>query len=107
MVTGEASHYPAVLRAGGRGEAEPQWGKWGGERTAAALASERGWRQWHGRILSEGWISVGGAVGKAMGRSFARGALRSEDGEGENRAEAWWHQWSPFMAARCHGRGKG
>jgi hypothetical protein len=24
---GEASHYPAVLRAGGRGEVEPQWGK--------------------------------------------------------------------------------
>jgi hypothetical protein len=49
-----------------------------------------------------------GAVEKATGRSFARGALRGEDGGGgENKGEARRRRWSPFMAARWRDRGKG
>jgi hypothetical protein len=79
---GEASHYPAVLRAGGRGEVEPQWGKGRGECTAVALTSERGRRRWCVRILDGGGAPRVGVVGKATGRSFAHGVLRSEDGGG-------------------------
>jgi hypothetical protein len=32
----------------------PNGGKWGGERTVAALTSERGRRRWRGQILGEG-----------------------------------------------------
>jgi hypothetical protein len=50
-----------------------------------------------------------GAVKKATGRSFSRGALRSENGGEENRAEArrrrWSLLWWPDGAAEGKGQG--
>jgi hypothetical protein len=47
------------------------------------------------------------AVGKATGRSFARGALRSEDGGGGEQSRGTAASMEPFMVARWRGRGKG
>jgi hypothetical protein len=48
MAASDAPCYPMVLRTGGRSEAEPKWGGWGGESTTVALTSENGRRWWHG-----------------------------------------------------------
>jgi hypothetical protein len=48
----------------------PNGGKWGGERTATALTSERGRCRWRGRILSEGRRSEGGGGRKSNKEGF-------------------------------------
>jgi hypothetical protein len=48
IAASDAPCYPMVLRTGGRSEAEPKWGGWGGESTTVALTSEKGRRWWHG-----------------------------------------------------------
>jgi hypothetical protein len=74
-VTGEAPRYPVALRAGGRGEAEPNGEKWGGECMTVALTSVRGRRRQRGQICGEGRCSDGGGSRKSNGEGCPWGAL--------------------------------
>jgi hypothetical protein len=83
---------------GGNGEESARW----------QLSPRRGDDVGGAAIFSmRGGASRVGVVGKATGRGFARGVLRSEDGGGRNRTEARRHRWRPFMSARWCDRGKG
>jgi hypothetical protein len=83
---------------GGNGEESARW----------QLSPRRGDDVGGAAIFSmRGGASRVGVVGKATGRGFARGVLRSEDGGGRNRTEARRRRWRPFMSARWCDRGKG